>query len=220
MSYVTGSYPDKAWITRSGTTGVEAEYQFQFNPTTINRNISAQYTLVSPPGSSDPTAIFRAVGGKILEISVFVDATTSYFRKTQTQALIDSGNPFTTVDLDIAFWESLVFPDIGPFLEGGGKWTSPPRVMFGYGLKYWHVVVTSVNIVEQAFDQAMRCIRAQIDISMQSIWTNKEDSIGQAKNFELLRKQVEVRGSSSNEIEYLESGYPDNTPIALPGRNT
>jgi len=216
MSFVTGSYPEKAWVTRSNTAGIEAEYQFQFNPTTISRNTTAQYTLVSPPGSTDPTAIFRSISGKTLDISILVDSTTSYFRKAQTVALIESGNPFTTVDLDIAFWESLAFPDIGPFLEGGGKWTSPPRILFGYGLKYWHVVVTSVSVTEQMFDQAMRCMRAQIDVSMQSIWTTKEDNIGQAKNFDLLRSAVEIRGSAKEEVEYLTSGYPDSTPTAIP----
>lgn len=203
MGKITGDSPDKAWVVRYTDEVVQSEYMFQFNPTAISRNTTAEYTLVSPPGSVDPTAIFRAISGKKLDISIFVDSTTSYFRRTARESSITaessiygSNNSVTSVDMDIAFWESLVFPDIGPYLEGGAKWTSPPRVMFGYGQKYWNVVVTDVRVSEQMFDKSMRCLRAQIDASMQSIWIGKTGTVTEAENFNSLRAPVEIKENS------------------------
>lgn len=141
---------------------ISEEYPFQFNFGELSTNVSAEYNFLSPPGSFLPTAVYRATGGRSLNFSILVDYTSA---------------PTTAGALpDMAFFESLVTPDVGPSLSSGARWTSPPRVLLVVGYRSWDVVCDSVIFKESMFNRGMTPVRVVIDVSLKTIYVGAEEA--------------------------------------------
>jgi hypothetical protein len=140
------------------------EFSFQFNFPEIQRGLNADYTFISPPGSMLPTAVYKSTVGQEMSFSIMVDATEN--------PPLDSMGFSLGVMPDLAFFESLVCPEVDTYLESNARWIAPARLIFLVGTRAWDVVCLSVKQTEVIYDRSMIPYRATIDITLKSIYVD------------------------------------------------
>jgi len=149
----------KAAFYRILDNAIKDVFVFQLNFPELSRNASAEYNFISPPGSMLPTAIFKATPGQDFTISIMVDSSGYYSE--------------TGVLPDLAYFESLVLPDIDTYIESNSRWISPNRLMFVVGGRLWDVVCLSVAIKETRYQRDLIPNRATVDVTLKSIYIDQ-----------------------------------------------
>jgi hypothetical protein len=142
-------------------------YVFQFNFPELSRNLTADYNMISPPGSMLPTAIFKSSSGQDFTISMMVDSS-SFFTELG-------------VIPDLSYFESLVTPDVDTYLESNSRWIAPPRLIFVVGTRTWDVLCLSVAIKETRYQRNLIPNRATVDLTFKAIYIDQplmEASLG------------------------------------------
>lgn len=161
---------------------IKDTFVFQFNFPELGRNNSAEYNFISPPGSTLPTAIFKSSPGQEFTISIMVDSSSYY----SAEGVLP----------DLAYFESLVLPDIDSYLESNARWLSPPRLMFVVGNRLWDVVCVGVSIKETRYQRDLIPNRATVDVTLKTIYVDQATVESYLDN---LRTLYSVRVVSTND---------------------
>jgi len=162
---VTGRPLHKGWIgrIRDGEIDPEAYLVFQYNPTTTKEGISPEYTMVDPPGSAFPTAVFKSVTSYNIDFQLFLDATERY----AADGLLPQK----------AFLQSLAIQDLDPFVEGLGQFVSPPMVLLNIGPESWFCVVTSASADVIRRNRELVPTRIRADLAFQVVHQSMSHTI-------------------------------------------
>jgi hypothetical protein len=161
---------------------IKDTYVFQFNFPELGRSHNAEFNLISPPGSTLPTAIYKSTPGQDFTISLMVDSS-SYYSETGVLS-------------DLAYFESLVLPDIDTYVESNARWLSPDRLMFVVGNRLWDVICLSVSIKETRYQRDLIPNRATVDITLKTIYVDQASIVTYLDNLRLL---YSTRVVSTNE---------------------
>ena len=132
MSYSDSSVI-KGWIGRVRHGAIDGIMDFQFNPTSLDEDLAPQYTMVDPPGSPLPTAVFKSVSNDEISFRLLLDATENY--SSDKQGILAQQ----------AFLQSLARPELQSYVESFGQFVSPPDVVLTLGPRSWKSVLTECS---------------------------------------------------------------------------
>ena len=177
---VTGRSLLKGWFGRIRDGEIDGIFDFQYNPTTMKHEVSPQYSMVDPPGSPIPTAVFKSVSNDVMKVKLLLDATDKYSSEEQG------------IWAKQSFLESLARPDLSSYLEGVGQFVSPPQVMMGIGPRTWDVVVTGLRVDTIRWNRDLIPTRAWVTMSLMSVYVDFETVLGEYQTLLVNRELAEV----------------------------
>jgi len=180
MSGVTGRPVTKGWLARVSDGEIQAVFTFQFNPSERTRSRDIEYTIVSPVGSTEPTAEFRSVSGTRIVMTLLLDATENYDEDKEG------------VGAQLAWLESCTEPDIDRFNDDIGQFIAPNELRYGMGKDSWNVVMTRFNPREVRWNKSGFTTRAYVDIELQSTYRDIAAIKARLNRLKLLRSKVET----------------------------
>ena len=119
---------------------------FLFNPTSLNRNMGANFNSMSAPGSSYPK--FQYINGRESNISI---------------DLFLYGNRGEVTDF-IKFLETLLPPQ-----KSGGMFSPPPTLLFVFGSTVRKCILETMNENTTLFDRNLNPRIATVSLSMKVV---------------------------------------------------
>ena len=185
MPNVTGGQNSKGWFARIENGKIASVYNFMYNPTEWERGVSAAYMMVSPPGSSLPTAYFIATTGSEISMTLFLDATTRYSSDKEG------------VMADIFELNSYVLPVSSSITGELDQFVTPPMVKFGRGNDVRNVVFTNVSARITRENTFGFPTQARVDLSFHEVYTGPEDFSLQMRRLERLREHAVIKDNAA-----------------------
>ena len=177
---VTGRSLVKGCVARLRDGEIDSYLVFQFNPTKNTERISPSYSMIDPPGSAFPTAIFKSVSSHEISFRLLLDAVETYFIHLQG------------VRGAKAFLESLARQDLDPFIEGLGQFVSPPVALVCMGPEAWYCALTDLKFDSVRRNRDLVPTRLWADLTFKTIFTGNEYALQYYRNLSTLRSGQEV----------------------------
>jgi hypothetical protein len=163
---------------------------FQFNPSDLSRTVERRATDTEGSGRSQSVEARRRVQGpptETISLSLFLDATDKLDRPELHPDIAALG-----LQPPLAALELLLHPEGETTESAGRSITGPGRVQISYaekkvplllfiwGTKALPVRLTGLSIEEQAFDDRLNPIRAEVSVDLEVLTPDQlEDGIGQ-----------------------------------------
>jgi len=182
MSMVTGSEIAHGYFARISGGRVESFFSFPFNPTEDERIRSVEYAFTSSPGSPQPVATFKHIGGEEMTIELLLDATDPYYEEWEG------------VTAMLAELESYTQPDISKFTADLGQFIPPPQVRYGMGNEYWDVVIPRISIRTVRRNRRHEPTRAYVTVEMRAIFTDISAISSRLQRLRRFRDMVIIEG--------------------------
>lgn len=180
MGRVTGRNVVKAGFARIRDGAVEATFWFQFNPTDLQRRREPQWSMHSSPGSEVPIAIFNHVGSERIELTLLLDARETF----------DPQQGGTRAQQ--AWLESMAMQDPDDYLANADLFNKPADYRLLWGVRTWPIVVRSVSVKEEVFNEDLEPVRARVQMTLETRFDDLATLTSQASSFSALRSLVEV----------------------------
>jgi len=134
---------------------------FQYNPTTDNHGVTPKYTMIEPPGSTGPTAVFNTISNDTIDLQLLLDATESWHH-----AQVGIGP-------QRAFLESFARQDAQPFVDGLGQFVAPPKAIISIGPDAWEGVVTKYDCLVTKRTRGLIPIRATVKLAIKTVYLGR-----------------------------------------------
>jgi hypothetical protein len=177
---VTGRPLTKGCIARIRDGEMEGVLTFKFNPTSNTEEVAPSYTMIDPPGSSFPTAVFKSVSSQEVSFRLLLDAVEEYYEES------------LGISAEKAFIESLGRQDLSPYLEGAASFVAPPVSLVCLGSDAWYTALTSLSFEVIRRNRNLVPTRAWADLTFSSIYMGKSYTQKYYKNLNTLRKTRET----------------------------
>jgi hypothetical protein len=181
MSY-SGRPLKKGWIGRIRNGEIDGFYDFQYNPTETTESVNPQYTMIDPPGSPVPTAVFKSISNDEIAFQLLLDATDPYYQEQ------------LGIWAQQSFLESLARPELATYLEGMGQFVAPPRVVLGLGPRIWDCVLTSYSFKTIRWNREMIPTRGFADVAFKTVFVDFDTLSGQYQELFVYRDMAELKG--------------------------
>lgn len=175
----------KGCIARLSDGELESYLMFQFNPTRNSERINPTYSMIDPPGSAFPTAVFKSVSSHEISFRLLLDAVENYSDQLQG---VRGGK---------AFLESLGRQDLDPFVEGLGQFVSPPTSLVCIGPDAWYCALTGLDFDVIRRSRTLVPTRVWADLTFKVVFTGNEQAIKYYRDLRTLRSAREVSTSNT-----------------------
>lgn len=183
---VSGKPLAKGCIGRMTDGEIEKYLVFQFNPTRNAEKISPTYSMIDPPGSAFPTAVFKSVSTHQISFRLLLDAVETY-------SDVEEG-----AGASKAFIESLARQDLDPFIEGTGKFVAPPMCLVCIGSEGWYCVLTDLSFEVVRRSRELVPTRVWADMTFDVVFAGSEYTLNYYGRLNSLRGEREVSKANLN----------------------
>lgn len=168
--------PVKGSILRAGRDSVTDEIEFQFNPTSLTEQLSANWYYTESRGQVFPAASFNSMGAGKLNVQLML-----YGRQRD--------RAYVSTQQQIAQLKSLIGPS-SAFTASTPRFVSPGKTLFVWGSTVIPVRIDSLRNQQEMFDRQLRVFYAVIDLDMTVV------SMGLTADAATLRRQRLAAGFS------------------------
>ena len=150
----------KASLSRIRDGEVVAVFPFQFNPETLRRNISVEWTMLHAPGTEAPIAVFNHIQSQEIDFTLLLDARENY----------DDSKEGIRAQLDAL--ESCVSPDPDVYFEDPSLSVAPSDYRLTVGPRTWPVVVSGIRVQEKMWNRDLVPVRAEVDMQLRTVFVD------------------------------------------------
>lgn len=136
---------------------VDKELVFQFNPSTLKRQGSAEWQWGQGPGAIFPVATFGRFGENTITLDLLFDAREQYYVKERGLRGV------------LAEVESFCLPSSSYWNPRMRTVPPPDRACLAIGTRFWFCQVTTWQATEEAFSPALEPTRAKVEMQLRLI---------------------------------------------------
>ena len=193
----------KGLIARIRNGAVKGTLSFQYNPTSIRRSASVEWSWGLGPGGFLPVATFGKMGEQNISLELL------FFSREDPNSSLFQGLRGVLSEA-----ESLALPAVDRWnAKKNALAVAPDRVMLILGHRYWHCEIVSCDIGEEMFDPELAVVKATVSYELRLV------NVGASaiKNYvDTLRSHREVyekvqpnpmTGRTQLDLTTLDKGY-------------